>query len=57
MKTNDKYRKSGFFGPDCWYRNIEYNHDITPELEGARFRQPAAFAAGSDRVDVVMPGT
>lgn len=42
-----EYRKSGFHGPNSWYRNIPTNNADTPELEGKRFRQPAAFAAGA----------
>lgn len=40
------YRASGFRGPINWYRNIPVNVRNTPELEGRRFTQPAAFAAG-----------
>ena len=43
-----QYRQSGFRGPNNWYRNLLYNNAITPELEHARFTQPAAFAAGSE---------
>jgi pimeloyl-ACP methyl ester carboxylesterase len=42
-----QYRISGFRGPCNWYRNIPTMCAITPELEGRRFTQPAAFAAGS----------
>ncbi|NNL85385.1 MAG: alpha/beta hydrolase [Myxococcales bacterium] len=42
-----EFRKSGFHGPNSWYRNIPTNNADTPELEGKRFRQPAAFAAGA----------
>lgn len=44
----EAYRMSGFRGPCNWYRNIPTNNAITPELEGARFSQPAAFVAGSE---------
>tara|TARA_Y100000590_G_scaffold22938_1_gene26382 strand:+ start:5113 stop:6063 length:951 start_codon:yes stop_codon:yes gene_type:complete len=44
----DQYKKSGFRGPINWYRNIPANKDLTPELKGSRFVQPAAFAAGSE---------
>ena len=43
-----QYRRSGFRGPNNWYRNMLYNNAITPELEKARFTQPAAFVAGSE---------
>jgi len=42
------YRESGFRGPCNWYRNIPTNNAATPELEGARFTQPAAFVAGAE---------
>ena len=43
-----QYQRSGFRGPNNWYRNLLYNNAITPELEHARFTQPAAFVAGSE---------
>ena len=43
----EEYRASGFRGPINWYRNIPTNNALTPELDGARFTQPAAFAAGT----------
>ena len=42
------YRESGFRGPCNYYRNIPTHSEITPELEGARFKQPAAFVAGAE---------
>lgn len=42
-----EYRASGFRGPINWYRNMPVNAQNTPELEGRRITQPAAFAAGS----------
>ena len=44
----EQYRRSGFRGPCNWYRNMLYNNTITPELENARFTQPAAFVAGAE---------
>ncbi len=49
----EQYRISGFRGPCNWYRNIPTNNDVTPELEHARFKQPAAFVAG-ERDDVLL---
>jgi len=43
----ESYRQSGFRGPCNWYRNIPTNNAITPELDNARFTQPAAFVAGA----------
>ena len=42
-----QFRASGFRGPINWYRNMPVNKRNTPELEGRRFVQPAAFAAGA----------
>ena len=44
----ETYRESGFRGPCNYYRNIPTQIEITPELEGARFKQPAAFVAGAE---------
>ena len=43
-----QYRMSGFRGPCSWYRNIPNMRADTPELEGKRFTQPAAFVAGAE---------
>lgn len=43
----EQYRRSGFRGPCNWYRNLPTMAAATPELANARFRQPAAFAAGA----------
>jgi pimeloyl-ACP methyl ester carboxylesterase len=51
-----QYQKSGFRGPNNWYRNMPTNNAITPELEGKRFSQAAAFAAGAqDDVLLMVP--
>jgi len=42
-----QYRKSGFRGPNNWYRNLRYNNVVAPELVTGRITPPAAFAAGS----------
>jgi pimeloyl-ACP methyl ester carboxylesterase len=42
-----QYRTSGFRGPCNYYRNLPHMRADTPELEGRRFTQPAAFAAGT----------
>lgn len=44
----EQYRVSGFRGGLNWYRNVPTNNRITPELEGKRFTQPAAFVAGAE---------
>ncbi len=43
-----QYRMSGFRGPCNWYRNLPTMAALTPELESARFTQPAAFASGAE---------
>lgn len=43
----EQYRTSGFRGPCNLYRNLPTMNAITPELEGKRFTQPAAFLAGA----------
>ena len=50
----ENFEKSGFYGPNAWYRNIPTMNAITPELEGARFTQPAAFAAGAQDVALMI---
>lgn len=42
-----QFHESGFRGPCNWYRNILTNNALTPELDKARFKQPAAFVAGA----------
>ena len=41
-----QYEKSGFQGPINWYRNIDRNAEITPQLEGAKIEPPSFFIAG-----------
>lgn len=42
-----QFEKSGFRGPCNLYRNLPTMNAITPELEGKKIRQPAAFAIGT----------
>ncbi len=42
-----QYQQSGFRGPLNWYRNIDRNIEITPQLETARIEQPSFFIAGT----------
>ena len=44
----DQFRANGFRGPTNWYRNLPNNNSLTPQLEGKRFSQPAAFVAGAE---------
>ena len=41
-----QYEESGFRGPLNWYRNIDRNAEITPQLEQAKIAQPSFFIAG-----------
>lgn len=47
-----QYQHSGFRGSLNWYRNIPTMSSSTPELEGKKISQPAAFVAGA--VDPVL---
>jgi pimeloyl-ACP methyl ester carboxylesterase len=52
-----QFRESGFRGPINWYRNIDRNLDLTPQLETAPIEQPALFIAGAnDPVLGYLPG-
>ena len=42
-----QYQQSGFRGPINWYRNIDRNIALTPQLETARIEQPSFFIAGT----------
>jgi pimeloyl-ACP methyl ester carboxylesterase len=41
-----QYQQSGFRGPLNWYRNIDRNIEMTPQLEGVKIEQPSFFIAG-----------
>ncbi len=41
-----QFARTGFRGGLNWYRNIDRNLRLTPELEGAKIAQPAFFIAG-----------
>lgn len=47
-----QYQQSGFRGPINWYRNIDRNIAITPQLANAKIEQPAFFIAG--KKDLVL---
>ena len=50
----DQFTRAGFRGGINYYRNSALNWDLTPELAGARIRQPALFIAGE--LDIVNRG-
>jgi pimeloyl-ACP methyl ester carboxylesterase len=41
-----QFEQSGFRGPLNWYRNIDRNIELTPQLEAAKIEQPSLFIAG-----------
>ncbi|MBV8667310.1 MAG: alpha/beta hydrolase [Burkholderiaceae bacterium] len=41
-----EYARSGFLGPLNWYRNMEFDWEITSYLTGAKLLQPSLFIAG-----------
>lgn len=41
-----QFERSGFRGPLNWYRNIDRNLALTPELATAKIERPALFIAG-----------
>ena len=43
-----QFKKNGFRGGVNWYRNIERNWALTPQLADAKFTQPAHFIAGAE---------
>ena len=43
-----QFKNNGFRGPVNWYRNIERNWAITPQLADTKFTQPAHFIAGAE---------
>jgi pimeloyl-ACP methyl ester carboxylesterase len=47
-----QYQQSGFRGPLNWYRNIDRNIEITPQLVSAKIEQPCLFIAG--KKDLVL---
>ena len=49
-----EYEKSGFHGPNSWYRNIPTMDEMTPEVDNARFTQPAAFTVGAQDVALMI---
>jgi pimeloyl-ACP methyl ester carboxylesterase len=42
----DQFRKSGFFGPLSYYRNLDRNWEMNKELGPERVTMPSYFIAG-----------
>lgn len=51
-----QYEKDGFCGPLNWYRNIDRNAEITPQLASAKIEPPAFFIAGAKDLVLSFPG-
>ncbi|BAY74883.1 epoxide hydrolase [Nostoc linckia NIES-25] len=52
----EQYKRSGFRGGLNWYRNIDRNMEVTPQLEDKKISQPALFIAGEKDVVLKFPG-
>jgi len=50
----NEFTEAGFRGGINYYRNFHRNWEITPELDGAKVKQPVLFVAGEK--DVVIGG-
>jgi pimeloyl-ACP methyl ester carboxylesterase len=51
-----EYEKDGFRGPINWYRNIDRNAELTPQLANAQVEPPAFFLAGAKDLVLSFPG-
>lgn len=52
----EQYKRSGFRGGLNWYRNIDRNMEITPQLNDKKISQPALFIAGEKDLVLKFPG-
>jgi pimeloyl-ACP methyl ester carboxylesterase len=52
----EQYKHSGFRGNLNWYRNLDRNMEITPQLSGKKISQPALFIAGEKDPVLKFPG-
>jgi len=50
----EQYRRNGFRGPLNFYRNIQRNEAITPQLATARVSQPAFFMIGKQDIALMF---
>lgn len=52
----DEFSRTGFTGGINWYRNLDRNWELTPQLEGAKVTMPSLFIGGSlDPVLLMTP--
>lgn len=49
-----EFGRTGFTGGINWYRNLDRNWHLTPELEGAKVTVPARFIGGTDDPVLLM---
>jgi pimeloyl-ACP methyl ester carboxylesterase len=52
----ESFERSGFTGGINWYRNIDRNWALTPQLAGAQVEQPALFFIGRDDLEFLTAG-
>ncbi|HET6949222.1 MAG TPA: alpha/beta hydrolase [Acidimicrobiales bacterium] len=50
----DEFRRTGFTGGLNWYRNMDRNWELTPQLAGAKVAEPALFVGGSSDPVLLM---
>jgi pimeloyl-ACP methyl ester carboxylesterase len=51
-----EFTRTGFTGGINWYRNLDRNWEITPQLDGATIKAPSLFIGGSlDPVALMTP--
>ena len=43
-----EFERTGYFGALSWYRNLDRNWELTPQLEGAKVTRPVLFIAGTN---------
>ena len=52
----EEFSRTGFTGGINWYRNLDRNWELTPQLEGAKVEVPSLFIGGAlDPVLVMSP--
>jgi pimeloyl-ACP methyl ester carboxylesterase len=53
----DAFKRSGFFGPVSFYRNMDANWERAKDIPPSVYTMPTAFVTGSlDPVNTMMPG-
>ncbi len=51
-----EFTRTGFTGGINWYRNMDRNWELTPQLDGAKVSMPSAFITGAaDPVNLMTP--